>query len=180
VDGRYGRQPHRGSVFATAYQLNDGFVSADVSGPGGVTKDTGGTVLLFGSNTCLGDTAVDAGTLVVAALNALPARTNLVVNAGGTVVLAGDPTPTNTFSATPFRECHLIIQIAGKPSELRLSAIEVVGKGWPPMFVPSYSAGRPNQAVQERQHPFGLWPGVVYNGSRFRSEFISGPTLRRL
>ena len=50
-----------GPVTAAAYQLNDGTVGANLSGPGGVTKDTGGTVVLSGVNTYMGGTAVERG-----------------------------------------------------------------------------------------------------------------------
>jgi autotransporter-associated beta strand protein len=70
-----------GPVVAAAYQLNDGTVSADLSGPGNVTKDTAGTVILSGMNSYAGPTVVDAGTLIVANAGALPDGSNLVVGA---------------------------------------------------------------------------------------------------
>jgi autotransporter-associated beta strand protein len=71
-----------GPITAAAYQLNDGTASANLSGPGGVTKDTGGTVILSGSNSYTGGTAVTAGTLIVESANALPEGSSLTVGAG--------------------------------------------------------------------------------------------------
>jgi autotransporter-associated beta strand protein len=73
-----------GPVSAAAYQLNDGTASAALSGPGGVTKDTGGTVTLSGVNSYLGGTLVDDGTLIAASPNSLPVGSSLTVGAGGT------------------------------------------------------------------------------------------------
>ncbi len=75
-----------GSITAAAYQLNEGMASANLSGPGGLTKGTSGTVILSGSNSYAGGTVVNAGTLVDASANSLPDGTSLTVGAGGVFV----------------------------------------------------------------------------------------------
>jgi autotransporter-associated beta strand protein len=75
-----------GPVAAAAFQFNDGTVSADLSGPGGLTKDTGGTVVLCGANFYAGGTVVDDGTLIAAGAAALPDGTNLTIGAGATLL----------------------------------------------------------------------------------------------
>ena len=72
-----------GPVTAAAYQLNAGTVSAELSGPGGLTKDTGGTLTISGDNSYSGGTVVNDGTLIVANASALPSGTSLTVGAGG-------------------------------------------------------------------------------------------------
>jgi autotransporter-associated beta strand protein len=93
-----------GPITAAAYQLNDGTASADLSGPGGVTKDTGGTVTLSGTNTYADGTAVDAGTLVVTSANALPDGTSLTVGAGGVFIFdpSSSAAPIAASSAATF------------------------------------------------------------------------------
>ncbi len=77
-------------ITAAAYQLNDGTVSADLSGPGGVTKDTSGTVIDSGINSYAGPTVINNGTFIAA--SALPSGTSLIVGAGGTFIF--DPSAT--------------------------------------------------------------------------------------
>jgi autotransporter-associated beta strand protein len=79
-----------GSVSAAAFQFDDGTAGANLSGPGGLTKDTGGTVLLSGSNTYTGGTTVLAGSLLVQSGGAIPHGSLLSIGAEGSVVL-GDP-----------------------------------------------------------------------------------------
>ena len=71
-----------GHVSAAAFQLNDGTASASLSGPGGLTKATTGTVTLSGANTYQGATTVSSGTLIVSGAGALPIGTSLII--GGT------------------------------------------------------------------------------------------------
>ena len=78
-----------GPVTAAAYQLNAGTVSAKLSGSGGVTKDTAGTLTISGDNSYSGGTVVNNGTLIVANASALPSGTSLTVGAGG--IFAFDP-----------------------------------------------------------------------------------------
>jgi autotransporter-associated beta strand protein len=75
-----------GPISAAAYQLNDGTVSANLSGLGGLTKGTDGTVILSGSNSYAGGTVVDDGTLIATNANALPNSTSLTIGAGGIFV----------------------------------------------------------------------------------------------
>jgi autotransporter-associated beta strand protein len=76
-----------GSISAAAFQLNDGTASADLSGPGGLTKDTSGTVTLCGTNTYSGGTTVKAGLLRAEGSGAIPASSLLAIDAQGSVVL---------------------------------------------------------------------------------------------
>lgn len=82
-----------GPVTAAAYQLNDGTVSADLYGTGGVTKDTAGTVLLAGDNFYAGPTVVEDGTLIVASPGGLPAGTGLIIGDGNFTFDASHATP---------------------------------------------------------------------------------------
>jgi hypothetical protein len=92
-----------GPVNAAAYQLNDGTVSANLSGPGGVTKDTGGMVTLSGINTYLGNTVVDNGVLNVLNSASLPDGSSLTVGAGAASIfgsaLMASMVASPTFSA---------------------------------------------------------------------------------
>ncbi len=75
-----------GPIIAAAYQLDDGTASADLSGPGGLIKDSGGIVILSGANSYAGGTVVRDGTLVVADAGALPDSTNLTIGPGATLI----------------------------------------------------------------------------------------------
>jgi len=83
-----------GPITAAAYQLNAGTASADLAGPGGLTKDTSGTLVLSGTNTYAGGTVVNSGTLVAASAGALPHGTSLSIGAGGIFVF--DPSQSAT------------------------------------------------------------------------------------
>ena len=82
-----------GAITAAAYQLDDGTASANLSGPGGLTKDTSGTVLLTGADSYAGPTVVKDGTLIATNASALPSGTSLVVAAGGTFVFDPSQAP---------------------------------------------------------------------------------------
>ena len=75
-----------GPITAATYQLDDGTASANLAGPGGLTKDTTGTVILSGSNSYAGGTTVLAGTLIVSSSASLPAGSSLTIGAGGTFI----------------------------------------------------------------------------------------------
>ena len=84
-----------GPITAAAYQLNDGTVSANLSGPGGVTVGNGGTVTLSGDNSYTGPTLDANGTLIAASQWALPAGSSLFVGAGaGTTFGASQTAPS--------------------------------------------------------------------------------------
>jgi autotransporter-associated beta strand protein len=87
-----------GLVYAAAFQLNDGTASADLSGPGGVTKDTGGTVTLSGVNAYLGATVVDNGTLIVSNAYSLPDGSSLTVGMGTASLFGAAQTASATAS----------------------------------------------------------------------------------
>ena len=105
-----------GPVAAAAYQLNDGTVSADLAGPGGVTVGSvtggsstvtassasgfvGNTVTLSGTNSYAGGTTVNAGTLVITSASALPDGTSLTIGAGGTFVFDPSQAASNVSAA---------------------------------------------------------------------------------
>jgi autotransporter-associated beta strand protein len=77
-----------GAVAASNYQFNDGVAGANLSGPGGLTKNTNGTVQLLGTNSYAGGTAINGGTLIVASGGALPVGTNLTIGPNGMGELA--------------------------------------------------------------------------------------------
>ena len=94
-----------GPISAAGYQLNDGTVSANLGGPGGVTvgsvtvgsgtgssgtgsspepdDNVGRTVTLSGTNTYAGGTTVNSGLLVIDGAAALPAGTSLTIGGSG-------------------------------------------------------------------------------------------------
>ncbi len=97
-----------GSISAAAFQLNAGTASANLSGPGGLTKATNGTVTISGSNTYTGPTTVSAGTLTIARSAALPTTTSLIIGgtsqAHATVILAAtdaNGNPLDALAAAP-------------------------------------------------------------------------------
>jgi autotransporter-associated beta strand protein len=90
-----------GPVFANSYQLNDGTASADLSGPGGLTKDTGGTVTLSGVNSYAGGTVVDAGTLIVANAGALPDGSSLTVGSRAAFAFGVGQAAASSSTAVP-------------------------------------------------------------------------------
>ncbi len=100
-----------GSVHAATFELDNGVVSANLSGTGGVTKSGSGTVTLSGHNTYAGSTTVQSGELIIVG-GALPVGTSLII--GGSpgvpaiVTLApsdanGNPLNMSTSAATNAR-----------------------------------------------------------------------------
>ena len=76
-----------GTLSADAFDLRSGTVSTDLSGPGAVTKTTGGTVVLSGTNTYDGGTTISGGLIhatTPAALGAGP----VVMTSGGALTVA--------------------------------------------------------------------------------------------
>jgi autotransporter-associated beta strand protein len=78
-----------GSVSAAAYLFNNGAVSANLSGAGGLTKDTSGTVILSGTNSYGGGTTVLAGTLVASKSSSLADGSNLSIGANAGSAFGG-------------------------------------------------------------------------------------------
>lgn len=83
-------------TLVSSVQVNDGPGSTDleigatIDSSVGLTKNGTGTLLLSAANTYTGATTVNAGTLALMAVNALPTTTDLTVNAGATVDLNGN------------------------------------------------------------------------------------------
>lgn len=63
--------------------------SGILSGAGGLAKSGAGTLVLAAANSYGGATTISAGTLQMGIAGALPSGTNLTVNAGGTLDMAG-------------------------------------------------------------------------------------------
>ena len=74
-------------------------VTGPVGGAGGLLKTGPGELILSGVNDYTGGTTVNAGTLVLAAGNALPNGTDLIIGAGGTLIydptVAAEPAPAS-------------------------------------------------------------------------------------
>ncbi len=104
-----------GPVFANSYQLNDGTASADLSGPGGLTKDTGGTVTLSGVNSYAGGTVVDAGTLIVANAGALPDGSSLTVGSRAVFAFGVGQAAASSSTAVPITATVAASAPAGAP-----------------------------------------------------------------
>jgi autotransporter-associated beta strand protein len=84
-------------------------LSSSLSGQGRLTLDDSlgmGRLILSGSDTYTGGTAVDAGTLYVTSSDALPKATSLTIGAGGTFVFdpsaaSGPTVDSAAFAASP-------------------------------------------------------------------------------
>ena len=94
-------------------------VGADLSGPGGVAKDTGGTVMLSGMNFYAGPTRVDNGTLLVANASALPDGSSLTVGASASMAFGASPAASETAG-----QASTLTQSASEESTLTQSASE--------------------------------------------------------
>ena len=91
------------TVLSSNWTVLSGDISADLTGPGGLTKDSAGTVVLSGSNSYSGGTTVLAGTLTVSSAGSLPDGSSLTIGAGGGSAFGGAATATvstDTASAT--------------------------------------------------------------------------------
>ena len=102
-----------GPIAAAAYQLNDGTASANLSGPGGLTKATGGTVTLSGSNKYSGGTTVSDGLLVAENGAAIPGGSLLSIGPDGSVVL-GSPGAGEPLAVTQSRRRPLAGDCSGR------------------------------------------------------------------
>ena len=83
-----------GTLTGSSYTFESGTVSAIVAGPGTVTKNTSGLVILSGNNTYSGATTINAGTLQVSSNNGLGTTAN------GTTVAAGAALNLNNVNYT--------------------------------------------------------------------------------
>jgi autotransporter-associated beta strand protein len=86
---------------ASGFDLRNGTVTANLAGPGGLTKTMTGPVFLGGTNTYLGDTTVSGGTLQLGSSRAIPAgvgKGNVYVY--DTIDLNGYATAMNTLTGT--------------------------------------------------------------------------------
>jgi autotransporter-associated beta strand protein len=80
-----------GTLSSGSFAVQSGKVSANLAGPGGLSKTGSGTATLSGSNSYEGGTTVTAGKLVVASAAALPDGTALMVGANAASIF-GHPT----------------------------------------------------------------------------------------
>ncbi len=116
-----------GPVTAAAYQLDDGTASADLSGPGSLTKDTNGTVVVSGVNSYAGGTVVDDGTLIVASSSALPAGSSLAVGAVASMVF--DSAPASTPAAANGSSTPIVAASSPSSAPVTASALFTVSPG---------------------------------------------------
>jgi autotransporter-associated beta strand protein len=140
-----------GSVSAAAFQLNGGTVSANLSGPGGLTKSTNGTITLSGSNSYAGGTVINGGTLILANAGALPTGTNLTIGAGGAGELASG---VNQVVGGIDGSGSLIVNSGGNftANHIVLGALVIGGTASAPAVVtiaPSDASGNPLTAEQD-------------------------------
>jgi autotransporter-associated beta strand protein len=82
-----------GSITAqnTTYDVASGTtlsINGTISGSGGVTKNGTGTLTLTGNNTFTGNTTINSGTLRAGAANALGDTGEVMVNSGGSLLIA--------------------------------------------------------------------------------------------
>jgi autotransporter-associated beta strand protein len=88
-----------GPITASAYQLNNGSASANLAGPGSLTKSGSGTVVLSGTNTFAGPTQVTAGTLIVTNSAALPDGSELDIGLNASTAFAAPVVPIHASAA---------------------------------------------------------------------------------
>ncbi len=85
---------------SSAYDMENGAVTAILNGTVGLNKTTGGTVTLAGPSTYTGTTSVSAGTLLLAGVNGVPSTSNLTVSSG-------------TFDVSSFNDTVAGVQLTG-------------------------------------------------------------------
>jgi autotransporter-associated beta strand protein len=76
-----------GTVVAGAFNLQQGTVSAKLSGPGKLTKTTAGTLVLSGVSDYTGGTLISSGTVTIQNANAFTPGTQLTIGGGARIVL---------------------------------------------------------------------------------------------
>ncbi len=119
----YGGSVTGGPVYAAAYQLNDGMVSANLGGPGGVTVSGGSDMVLSGANTYAGTTNVMSGTLIITSSTALPTGTALVIGGGGEFVFDPTAVASPLASSAPTGNAKPEVAVAQSPSEASLQVV---------------------------------------------------------
>ena len=82
-----------GSITAqnTTYDVASGTtlsINGTISGSGGVTKNGTGTLSISGNNSYTGNTTINSGTLRAGATNALGDTSEVMVNSGGSLLIA--------------------------------------------------------------------------------------------
>jgi len=131
-----------GSGIVTHSGTGSHTLSIDSGNFAGTIRNTGGTLallktgsgqlILSGSNTYMGGTTVDDGTLYVTNSNALPTETRLTIGAGGTLIF--DP---SAFFASPMilsvasRFSSPTMETVPEPGTLSLLGVSIIGLlGW--------------------------------------------------
>lgn len=79
---------NNGTLVSDSQTVKSGTVNATLQSTAGLNKSDSGVVTLSAPNSYTGDTVVTGGQLTVAAADALPASTTLIVGSNGTVVLS--------------------------------------------------------------------------------------------
>lgn len=79
-----------GTLQAAGVNMDDGRVSGVLTGTGGFTKTSAGTVVISSTSSYTGETAVQGGTLETTGANQLAAGSTMNVSAGGTFKMGGD------------------------------------------------------------------------------------------
>lgn len=79
-----------GTLQAAGVNMDDGRVSGVLTGTGGFTKTSAGTVVISSTSSYTGETAIQGGTLETTGANQLAAGSTMNVSAGGTFKMGGD------------------------------------------------------------------------------------------
>ena len=116
-----------GVVTAGQYQFTSGTASSNLTGTGGLTKDTAGTVVLSGADSYAGGTVVKQGTLIVTGAGALPDGNSLTIGASGTFLFDPSQTASNVSIAgvaasTAASESSTPIVAASTPANVAVAA----------------------------------------------------------
>ncbi|MBC7368958.1 MAG: autotransporter-associated beta strand repeat-containing protein [Undibacterium sp.] len=101
-----------GSLSGTSFVLQNGTVSAVLTGSGTLTKSTSGTVVLTGANTYTGTTTVSAGMLSINSLADLDTASALgapTTAANGTIAIGSSNSGTLTYTG-PTASTHRVIK----------------------------------------------------------------------
>jgi len=150
-----------GSLSSGAFAIQSGMISANLAGPGGLSKTGAGTATLSGTNNYQGGTAVSAGTLVVTASVALPAGTALTVGAGGTLVFSPPPDvrvpPALSHNGSP----NKVVPIAKDPVSLSASILSADVWIVAPLRVQAMVPGRFETSISDFKAAAALLSSVL-------------------